>query len=118
MAKPTASDVLSLTGLNIDEAVVSSVVDDAAVMAERCSSAWSDAQETAILKWLAAHLLSSTHDGGVTTSESLGDASQSYKRAQMSDGIAGTTYGQQAIALDSSGCLARLGRAKASIEVI
>ena len=118
MAKPAASDVLALTGLDIDSAVVSAVIDDAALMAEECSASWSDDRETAVLKWLSAHLLASTHDGGVITSESLGDASESYKRAQVGDSLAGTTYGQQAIALDPSGCLARIGRAKASMEVI
>lgn len=118
MAKPTASDVKALTGLDIDDAVVTAVIDDASLIADKCAADWSDAQETSIRKWLAAHLLASTHDGGVITSESLGDASESYKRAQVGDGIAGTTYGQQAIALDDTGCLARSGRAKASIGVI
>lgn len=118
MAKPQPSDVLELTGLDFPEPVVSSVIDDAALMAERCSSAWSDAQETSILKWLSAHLLASTQDGGVLTSEKLDDASESYSRASVGDGISGTVYGQQAIALDPTGCLARLGRAKADMQVI
>lgn len=118
MAKPQPSDVLDLTGLDFPDAVVQAVIDDAALMVERCSSDWSDELETSILKWLSAHLLASTQDGGMLTSEKLGDASESYSRASVGDGISGTVYGQQAIALDPTGCLARLGRAKADIQVI
>lgn len=118
MARPTASTVLALTGLDVDTTVVDAVIDDAAILADPCSASWTEEQETAILKWLAAHLLASTHDGAVTKSESLGDASMTWQRPQVGEALRGTSYGQQALALDHTGCLIRRGRPKATMEVI
>lgn len=117
LTKPIAADVIALTGTGLSEAVVSDIIDDAALIGD-CLSTLSSAKQEAALKWLAAHLIASTSDDGsqVLTSAKLGDASDSYARAKTGDGIAGTTYGQQAIAI--APCLARLGRAKASIEVV
>ena len=118
MAKPTAEVVIALTGTELSEGVVSSIIDDAALIAGPCLAGVSDALETAALKWLAAHLIASTSDMGsaTLTSDKLGDASQSWSRAQMGDAMMGTSYGQQAVALVP--CLARIGRARASIEVL
>lgn len=116
MAKPTASDVIALTGTDMPEAVVSAIIDDAALIAADCLSSVSDALETAALKWLSAHLIASTNDGGVIQSEKLGDASDTYSRAATGDGIMGTTYGQQAVALVP--CLGRLGRPTAKVTVV
>lgn len=117
LTKPTAADVIALTGTDLSSAVVTQIIDDAALIGSCVSALTSDEQEAA-LRWLAAHLVASTSDDGsqVVSSAKLGDASDSYARAKTSDGIAGSTYGQQAIAI--APCLARLGRAKASIEVV
>lgn len=117
ISKPSASVVIDLTGTSLSVSVVSGIIDDAALMAEKCIKGFDADRQEAILKWLAAHLITTT-DGGTLTSEKLGDASESYKAATVSDGINGTIFGQQAIGLDPTGCLARLGRAKASIEVV
>lgn len=116
---PTASDVIALTGTDMPEAVVTSIIADAALFAEGCISAYDDDRQTAIIKWVAAHMVQSTSGGASLTSDKLGDASQTYARSALSgNGLMATHYGQQAIALDASGCLARKGRAPASVQVI
>ena len=114
--KPTAQSVIDLTGTSFSSSVVQMVIDDAALVAVDClQSADADTQEAA-LRWLTAHLIASTGREAVVASERLGDAQKSYYRSALGDGISGTTYGQQAIALLP--CLARTGRAKARITVI
>ena len=117
-AKPQASDVIALTGTEQSESVVSQIIDDAALIASECIAGYDEYRQRSILKWLAAHLLASTQEDGVRTSERLGDAQDQFARAKMGDSLKGTTYGQQAIALDTNGCLARLGRAKARLRVV
>lgn len=116
MAKPSATEVTNLTGTELDQTVVSALIDDAALIAADCLSGVTDDVETAALKWLSAHLVASTEEGGVRTSESLGDASESFVRAKVGDGIMGTTYGQQAVALLP--CLGRLGCPSAKVTVV
>lgn len=118
LQKPSAADVIALTQTDLPEPVVSAIIDDAALMAENCLSTKSAAVQEAALKWLAAHLIASTSDEGSQTisSTKLGDASDSYARATTGDGVSGTTYGQQAIAL--APCLAYLGRARAKVTVV
>lgn len=118
MVKPDAQTVIDLTGTDLSEPVVTLIIEDAALIAGPCLSGVADDRATSAIKWLAAHLVASTSDGGAATltSDKLGDASQSWARAQMGDGIVGSTYGQQAVALVP--CLARVGRAQASVEVL
>ena len=114
--KPTAQSVIDLTGTELPESVVDSIIGDAAIIGYACLSPLSADVQQAALKWLTAHLIASTDSGASIKSESMGDASETYVRAQVKDGIAGTIYGQQAIAI--APCLAQLGRAKARITVV
>lgn len=116
IAKPLPADVTALTGSGFPEPVVQAFIDDAVLIAEKCISAMPEARQKSVLKWLAAHLIASTDEGGVRTSESLGDASESFARAKMGDALKGTVYGQQAIAL--APCLGRIGRATAVVTVV
>jgi hypothetical protein len=116
MQLPSAADVIALTGTGLSSAVVDALIADAALIAERCLASESGDRQEATLKWLAAHLVASTGTDGVLQSSKLGDASETYMRAATGEALAGTIYGQQAIALTP--CLARLGKARASLEVI
>lgn len=116
LSKPTAAVVIALTGTELPEAVVTAIIDDAALMANDCLSPLSAEVQEAALKWLSAHLVASSDGEGQVSSEKLGDASVTYARGTLGDGISGTMYGQQAIAL--APCLAYLGRARATIGVI
>lgn len=118
LSKPDSQDVIDLTGTALDSGVVSALIDDAALIGKDCLESLTDEYQKAALKWLAAHMVASTSDqsSAVLTSNKLGDASKSWARGQMGTAIQGTTYGQQAVALVP--CLARLGTAKASVEVV
>lgn len=116
MATPAASDVIALTGTSLPDAVVTTIIGNAGLIAAACLAGVSDERETAALLWLAAHLVASTNGSRAITSWKLGDASHTYASATTGDGLSGTVYGQQAIALLP--CLATLGRATASLEVI
>jgi len=116
MALPLASDIIALTGTSLSETLVNMLIGQAQLIAAACLVGASDELETAVLFWLTAHLIASTSRSGALTSYKLGDASETYATTQTGDGIRGTAYGQQAIALLP--CLATYGRATASLEVI
>jgi len=116
---PSAADVTALTGTSLSESVVTSIIADAALIVEStCFNAYAEARQTAIIKWVAAHMVANTNATGVVTSEKLGDASVTYGRQVAKEGLAGTMFGQQALALDTNGCLTGIGRGKASFERI
>lgn len=116
---PTASDVIALTETSLPALVVESLIADAALVACDCIAGYEPDRQTAIIKWLAAHMVASTDAGGGTlTSEKLGDASLTYARATLGEGLKGTIYGQQALALDPKGCLVTRGKGRASVEII
>ena len=117
---PTVKSVIEITGTDIGGAVVSAIIDDAASLVSDCIVTYDAARQASIIKWVAAHLISSTAAGGekVLTSWKLGDAAETYGRASLGDGLRGTVYGQQALLLDTNGCLTGLGKGRASVQVI
>lgn len=119
LSKPDAAAVIAITGTDLPEPVVSSIIDDAALLADNlCTAAYPADRQITIVKWLSAHLIASTSDKGsqVLSSSKLGDAQDSYARGTLGEGLKGTAYGQQVLLLDTNGCLSRLGKARASIE--
>lgn len=114
----TVDDVRGITGSTLTDAVITSLISDAELVGGPCIDQYDAARKDAIIKWLAAHLVASTSTDGALSSESLGDASRSYARGQLGDRLRGTTYGQQALALDLNGCLARRGGSPATFEVV
>ena len=115
-ALPQASDIIELTGTSLSSGFVSALILDAVIIGGECIEGLDPDAQVAALKWLTAHLIASTNDGATTTSRKLGDAQESYARAQTGNGLMGTAYGQQAIAI--APCLARKGRARAQIKVV
>lgn len=119
---PTATEVRAIITTSLTDAQIDAIAADALLLVEACSSftSYSDARQTAIVKWVTAHLIASSNatGGGALTQKSLGDASESYARPMLGVGMGGTTYGQQAIALDTSGCLAQIGKIKATFKVL
>lgn len=121
LSKPSVAVVKAIIATTLADDAVQAVIDDAALLAEGCPvvASYDAARQSAIVKWLAAHMLASTSaGGGALTQKALGDASETYGRATLGTQLAGTTYGQQALALDPSGCLARLGAKRAFVRVV
>ena len=75
------------------------------VVANGCGSNYSEMQLALIEAWLAAHF--HQVQTGIVTSESAGGASQSVSIVQEAY-LMNTLFGQQAMLLDTNGCLATL----------
>ena len=71
---------------------------------------------TEIQNLLAAHFIASTRERQATSESIEGGASVTYT-GDTGTGLASTTYGQQALAMDCSGRLAKAGSARASLKV-
>lgn len=115
--KPTPTEVRVIITTPLDDTSVQVFIDDAAMIADQCPkvATYPIAQQKAIVRWLTAHLLANANKGaaGQLTSKSLGDASESYASGSAGVDLASTSYGKQAIALDPSGCLERVGKKRA-----
>ena len=118
---PTTEAVRAIIRTDLTDGQVGAVIGDAALFAEGCPkvAGYDGTRQAAIIKWITAHMIASTNAGGGSlTQKALGDASETYARPTLGLGLQGTSYGQQAIALDPSGCLSRLGAMKAHFRAI
>lgn len=120
---PSVDSVRTLIETTLTDAQIQELMVDAWVMTQACIEDLPDATKATIVKYVTAHIISglpSSAGGGTgaVTSESLGDASVSYATRELGSDLRGSTYGQMAIALDRSGCLARLGKGTATIDVL
>lgn len=118
ITKPDVTDVRAIIATDYDDATITALIDDAALIGESCLSSLSSDRQKSAIKWLTAHMLASTNDtsGKQLESESLGDASKSFQKSTMGEGLKGTAYGQQAIAI--APCLLRASQNTASIQVV
>lgn len=125
LTSPTTAAVRTAIELKatVTDADIQVFIDDAVLLAEQCASvaAMSATKQAAVIKWITAHLMSFRFGaaGGVA-SETLGDASRSYAVGSRTYGndLTSSFYGQQAILLDSTGCLKRLGRDKITFQKV
>lgn len=118
---PTREEVRAVYPTALTDGQLDAMIADAALIAEGCVAVatYTTARQASIVKWVAAHLLASLGGAlGSITQKALGDGSETYARGQFGANLAGTLQGQQAIALDPSGCLARLGQRKAFVKVL
>jgi len=86
------------------------------LVTEKLSTIHSDDMLKEIERWLAAHFVAIRDPRA--KSESIGGISISYGGNMNGEGLRSTLYGQQVLALDFSGTLAKLGMKQASINVI
>lgn len=111
--KPTVAAVRVVVKTALTDDQVQAIIDDAALIADGCPvvATYPIERQQAIVKWIAAHLIA-TQSGiaGMLTQKALGDASESYASGQTGMNLAASRYGQQAMLLDPSGCLANLGK--------
>lgn len=120
---PTIAEVRNVIALpsSVLDATVQEFIDMAVVVVDGCASILllPTTTQAMIVKWVAAHLLSGQYGrGGAVTQKSVGDASETYQSITNVGGIGlnSSFYGQQALLLDSTGCLARRGRAAATMR--
>lgn len=121
---PTVEQVRAIVAApNLTDLQVQGFIDDAALMVEHCVASQSDVRQAGIIKWIAAHLISlagavTGAASGVIQSQSLGGASESYATAATADMLRGTAFGQQAMLMDPTGCVANLGKRKSTFKII
>lgn len=116
VAKPDIETVRLVIATDWTDPQVQAAIDDAALLVEGCPviEAMSEDRQKAIVKWAAAHLIHAAGGGGQQlTSKKLGDAQEVYSSGQLGTQFESSYYGQQALLLDTSGCLATLGKRRA-----
>jgi hypothetical protein len=115
----TVADVRLIISTEASDAQVQVAINDVTLMAARCLALIADEPtRDAIVKYLAAHLLTiiDSTGAGVATSSKLGDASDTYKTDGFGRSLGSSNYGQMAIQLDPNGCLQRIGNPKATFQ--
>ncbi len=119
---PTVEAVRAIVKTSLDDAQVQVMIDDAALLVGGCITSLDAARQTSIIKYATAHLIASTGQGGsaaLLTSKRLGDASESYARPSgNSEGLASTAFGRNAINLDTTGCLGKMGQSGVLFKVL
>lgn len=93
--------------LNTSTIFVGEVLKDAVI---------SDMLKNEIIKWFAAHLLASTREPQLMEAKA-GSASAKFQ-ATIGSGIESTMYGQQVLALDTTGTFASLSKRRMSLSAI
>lgn len=118
--KPNVEQVRAIISTGLTDDQVQLYINDAALAVEGCISSLDDERQVAIVKWWTAHMIASAGQArgggggaGAVSSRKLGDASTTWVRGSLGTGAASTYYGQQAISLDPSGCLAKIGMERA-----
>ena len=118
----TVADVRLIYSGPASDAQITAAIATVQVMAAKCLAGMpDDATRDEVTKYLVAHLLTMTVDSngaGIAQSSSLGDASDSYNVGAMGKGLRSSGFGQIAIALDPTGCIARLGNPRATFEKV
>lgn len=118
LTQPSVAAVRAIITTTLTDEQVQSFIDDAALMAEGCEclSGLASERQAAIVKYMTAHLISmQSGKGGIVTAEKMGSASKSYATGTAGADmmLSSSRYGQQAILLDTTGCLAQLGKVRA-----
>jgi hypothetical protein len=121
LSLPSVEEVRAVITTALTDAQIEAIILDASLTVDQCPAvAGYDADvQAAIIKYWTADLLSmiNAQGGGAITADRLGDASRSYSVANLDKGAI-SYYRQQAFALDPSGCLRRLGKARATVEKV
>lgn len=116
---PTVTEVRQIIVTGLTDGDVQAAINDAALIVEACVASLDDARAAAIVKYVAADLISSTiatRGRGPQTAKALGDASESWAGAGSGVTFGQSTYWGKALALDPNGCLRGLSMRRATIE--
>lgn len=117
----TVADVRLIYSGTESDAQIEAAIATVLVMAARCLALMpDDATRDQVTKYLVAHLLTiiASNGAGVTTSSSLGDASDTYASGHFGKGLRGSSYGQMAIALDPNDCVSKIGNPRATFQKV
>jgi hypothetical protein len=115
--RTNAADVKAIMATSLSEAQITSYITDANALVNAIlgEEELSDALMETIEKWVAAHLIAMTKSRQPQYKK-IGDGAESYPKLGMN--MQTTTYGQTALAFDTSGKLANTGKKRATIVAI
>ena len=115
----TVADVKLIVTTSLSDPAIEFFIGLAEAATAQCATGWSDDLTDKINTLVAAHFIETSPDGAQTvTSVKLGDASETYLRSSLGEGLKGSMWGKQALLLDTTGCLQRLGNPRATLERI
>ncbi len=109
------TDILDDTEL--DDEIIESFINSANIFvtASLSGKGMSDALLAEIERWLSAHMVASTRER-TAKKEAAGTASIEYS-GTWGEGLLSTSYGQTAVAMDTSGTLAAIAQGKLTAQI-
>lgn len=114
MARITEEDVLSIMDNDLTEGSIEPYVISANVfVTQHLGGKLSDDVLKEVERWIAAHMVATTKDRQIK--ETGADNAYIKYTGYWSEGLNATSYGQMAIALDSTGTLALLAKGKKGV---
>ena len=120
MARTTATLVKQIIETDLEDPVVEGYITAASTLVDEvlAGASLSETLLTEIERWLTAHLIASTRER-IAKSEEAGGAKIVYA-GEWGQGLYSTSFGQTAIAMDTSGELAAMsgGAKRASLRAI
>jgi hypothetical protein len=121
VSKPTAAQVKTVIQTSLSDTDIDAFMDDAVLIVEQCASIalGSEALQRSVVKWVTAHLINfAESNGGAISMKVLGSATEAYANSPLGEFLKGSTYGMQALMMDKTGCLAKLGQTRSFFEVL
>jgi uncharacterized protein (DUF1697 family) len=115
--RTNATDVKAIIATSLTESEVDTYITDANLMVTSIlgNEGLSDSLMETIEKWVAAHFIAMTKSRQPQYKK-IGDGAESYPELGMN--MQTTTYGQTALAFDTSGKLANVGKKRIKIEAV
>jgi hypothetical protein len=115
--RTTPSDVKAIINTSLDDVDVYPYIEDANALVDAVLSGegLSTSLLTSIEKWLSAHFIAVTKSRQPQYKK-IGDGAESYPKLGLK--LESSTYGQTALAFDTSGKLANLGKKRIKIEAV
>ena len=118
---PSVDDVRGIIDTALTDDQIEALILDAELIVHDCVEVLDADRAAAIIKYVTADLIASavaSSGAGTLASQSLGDASESYGMGVLGGQFGQSTYWKKALLLDTYGCLARLGKARATFEKV
>lgn len=119
--RTNSEDVLAVMGNpTVDEDVVTSLIEAASAVIDKVfenDGTLSRPLMISIEKFFAAHIIASTDLARATRKEKIGDAAVEYS-GKFGERLLATSYGQVVLTLDTTGKMAKAGKAGASIYAV
>jgi hypothetical protein len=108
MARVNVTQVKDIISTSLSDASIKACITAANILVDEKISGLGEDQLKEIERWLAAHFVA-VQDPKVV-SEKIGSASATYEATKLGEMLRATSYGQQAILLDTTGTLEGLGK--------